>query len=112
MKEIGPVSIRINEDEKNEISQIGSKLGDGPSVASGIRALLKFYRDNKPSDNQEEEFKLVEIEISRLKSSPFGFDKKEISLLEKELEKAKEKYKKLKSESIKERLLKLVNSAS
>ena len=110
MKDLGPVSIRISEEERTEISRIGQELGDGPSIASGIRALLKYHKDNRPSKNQEEELQLLESEIAGLKNSPFGFDKKEILALEKGLDKAKENFKKNKMDSFKERL-KLVNTA-
>ncbi len=110
MSDLGPVSIRITEDEKKEIIKIAVEAQKGSSIAAGIRVLLEKYREHKPSQNKEEELQALEAEIASLKSSPFGFDKKEILALEKGLEKAKENFKKNKMDSFKERL-KLINSA-
>lgn len=105
-----PVSIRLSQEEVDRLKEISGNK----SVAAGVRELLKFYDANKGSveDSDIAEFTALESEIKALKDSPFGFDKKVISQLEKELEKVRETYKKKKSESLKERILNLVKSAS
>jgi hypothetical protein len=107
MNEANPVSIRLTTEEQDQLKEIGG----GKSIAAGVRELLKLYQANQLQEPSENELSLLEGEIENLKKSPFGFDKKEIQLLEKELSKAKESYKKKKMESIKERFIKLVNSA-
>jgi molecular chaperone GrpE (heat shock protein) len=103
-----PISIRISKEMAEDIKKISNK----DSVAAGVIALYKFYKENHLEGiNETEQLLSLESEIKDLKNSPFGFDKKEILNLEKELEKAKEKFRTKKSESLKERLLKLVNSA-
>lgn len=106
MSDINPISIRLTTVEQEKLKEIGGK-----SVAAGIRELLRLYELNKLEEPKESELELVEKEIHALKNSPFGFDKKEIQMLEKELSKAKESYKQKKIDSMKARLLKLVNSA-
>jgi hypothetical protein len=107
MNESSPVSIRLTEDEQIKLKEIGG----GKSVAAGVKELLRLYKAGQLEEPKENELSILEYEIEDLKKSPFGFDKKEIQLLEKELAKAKESYKKKKVESIKERFMKLVNSA-
>jgi hypothetical protein len=103
-----PFSIRLTQDEYDRLKDISG----GKSVAGGVKELLRLYEEGSlVGDKGEDELSLLEHEIKGLKSSPFGFDKKEIALLERELDKAKEKYKKIKSESLKERILSLINSA-
>lgn len=106
--ESSPVSIRLSEVEVNKLKEIGG----GKSVAAGVKELLRLYEGKALTETNDgsELLSSLEAEIKGLKDLPFGFDKNEIKILEKELEKAKEKYIKKKSESIKERL-KLVNSA-
>jgi hypothetical protein len=104
-----PVSIRLSEIDKTLLRELGNE-----SVSTGVKKLIHLYREGSlsaPGPDQEEQFRVIEEEIKNLKSSPFGFDKKEIMALEKGLEKAKEEFKKSKTESIKERLKLLVNSA-
>lgn len=104
-----PISIRIPRPMADELKGLTGK----DSVAAGVIYLYEFYKGHsKESGSDTDELRSLEIEIGELKDSPFGFDKKEIALLERELEKAKDKFKKKKAESLKERLLKLVNSAS
>lgn len=107
---LSPISIRLTQDEADELKEIGG----GKSVAAGVKVLLQMYKVKEISQGTVEidEFKALEEEVKGLKNSPFGFDKKEIVMLERELEKAKEKYKKIKSESLKERILGLVKSVS
>lgn len=107
MNESSPVSIRLTEDEQTRLKEISG----GKSVAAGVRELLRLYQSGQLEESKENELSMIETDIQNLKNSPFGFDKKEIQLLEKELAKAKENYKKKKMESIKERFIKLVNSA-
>lgn len=107
MNESSPVSIRLTEDEQKKLKKIS---GD-KSIAAGVRELLRLYQAGQLEEPKENELFLLEEEIENLKNSPFGFDKKEIQLLEKELSKTKDNYKKKKMESIKERFIKLVNSA-
>jgi len=106
MSDVNPISIRLTTEEQDKLKEIGGK-----SVAAGVRELLRLYELNKLQAPQESELEMLEKEIQALKSSPFGFDKKEIQILEKELHKAKESYKQKKIESMKDRFLKLVNSA-
>lgn len=102
-----PISIRLSEADVKLLKELG-----GERVSTGVKKLIELYREGTLGTSERpEELESIEIEIKNLKSSPFGFDKKEIQLLERELEKAKEKYKKLKTESLKDRILKLVNSA-
>lgn len=107
--ESSPVSIRLSPEEAHELKEIGG----GKSVAAGVKELLRMYKTKEIIDDSGgiDELKALETEIKGLKDSPFGFDKKEIGMLERELDKAKDKYKKLKSESLKERILSLINSA-
>ncbi len=107
MNESSPVSIRLTTDEQDQLKEISG----GKSVAAGVRELLRLYQAGKLEEPKENELSLLEAEIEELKKSPFGFDKKEIQLLEKELGKAKDNYKKKKMESITKRFIKLVNSA-
>jgi hypothetical protein len=107
MNESNPVSIRLTEDEQTELK----KISGGKSVAAGVKELLRLHRAGQLEEPKENELSLLEAEIENLRKSPFGFDKKEIQLLEKDLAKTKESYKKKKMESIKERFMKLVNSA-
>ena len=95
-----PISIRLSQEEADTLKEIGG----GKSVAAGVKELLRLYSANELTEDSGgiEELKALEAEIKGLK---------EISMLEKELDKAKEKYKKLKSESLKERILGLINSA-
>lgn len=104
-----PISIRLSQEEADALKEIGG----GKSVAAGVKELLRLYKANELSEDSGgiDELMALEAEIKGLKDSPFGFDKKEISMLERELDKAKEKYKKIKSESLKERILGLINSA-
>lgn len=107
MNESSPVSIRLTEEEQTKLKEISG----GKSVAAGVRELLRLYQAGQLEESKENELTLLEEEIENLKKSPFGFDKKEIQQLEKDLARAKESYKKKKMESIKERFVKLVNSA-
>ena len=107
MNESSPVSIRLSSEEQEQLKAISG----GKSVAAGVRELLRLFSTNQLNEIKPDELSLLEAEIEDLKKSPFGFDKKEIQLLEKELNKAKDNYKKKKMESIKERFIKLVNSA-
>ena len=107
MNESSPVSIRLSTEEQEKLKEISG----GKSVAAGVRELLRLFKPGQLEEPKENELSLLEEEIENLKKSPFGFDKKEIQLLEKELSKAKDNYKKKKMESIKERFVKLVNSA-
>lgn len=107
MNESSPVSIRLTTEEQEQLKEISG----GKSVAAGVRELLRLHQAGQLEEPKENELTLLETEIENLKKSPFGFDKKEIQLLEKELSKAKDNYKKKKMESIKERFIKLVNSA-
>lgn len=103
-----PVSIRLSPEEVDRLKEISGNK----SVAAGVRELLKFYEQNKQLESRDtDELNALESEIKALKDSPFGFDKKVILQLEKELDKVKEVYKKKKSESLKERILNLVKSA-
>lgn len=103
-----PFSIRLTQGEADKLKEVSG----GKSVAGGVKELLRLYETgNLGHDKGEDELSALEQEIKGLKDSPFGFDKKEIALLERELDKAKEKYKKIKSESLKERILSLINSA-
>jgi hypothetical protein len=107
MNESSPVSIRLTIEEQEHLKEISG----GKSVAAGVRELLRLYQAGELEEPKENELSLLEAEIENLKKSPFGFDRKEIQLLEKELSKAKDNYKKKKMDSIKERFVKLVNSA-
>lgn len=107
MNESNPVSIRLTEDEQTELK----KISGGKSVAAGVKELLRLHKAGQLEEPKENELSLLEAEIENLRKSPFGFDKKEIQALEKDLARAKESYKKKKMESIKERFMKLVNSA-
>lgn len=107
MSESNPVSIRLTTEEQEKLKDISG----GKSVAAGVRELLRLYMSGQLEEPKENELSNLEAEIENLKKSPFGFDKKEIQILEKELSKAKDNYKKKKMESIKERFIKLVNSA-
>jgi hypothetical protein len=103
-----PISIRLSEADIKLLKELG-----GDRVSTGVKKLIELYREGVVGTSEgTDDLSSIEQEIKSLKSSPFGFDKKEILLLEKELEKAKEKYKKLKTDSLKDRILKLVNSAS
>ncbi len=107
MSDASPISIRLTEDEQNQLKEISG----GKSVAAGVRELLRLYQAGQLQEQDVNELSLLEDEIKNLKLSPFGFDKKEIQLLEKELNNAKENYRKNKMKSIKDRCIKLVNSA-
>ena len=102
-----PISIRLSEADIKLLKALG-----GDRVSTGVKKLIELYREGTFSASHPDDLTSLEQEIQNLKNSPFGFDKKEIQLLERELEKAKEKYKKLKTDSLKDRILKLVNSAS
>ena len=107
MNDSNPVSLRLTLEEQESLKIIGG----GKSVAAGVRELLKLYESKMLNSEQSDEFELIEREIEALRSSPFGFDKKEILQLEKEFTKAKEELKRKKVESLKERVLNLVKSA-
>lgn len=106
--ETSPISIRLSQEEANDLKEIGG----GKSVAAGVKELLRMYKTKELSEDEGgfDELTALEIEIKGLKDSPYGFDKKEIAMLERELNKAKDKYKDLKSKSIKDRILGLVKS--
>jgi len=108
--ETSPISIRLSPEEAHELKEIGG----GKSVAAGVKELLRMFKSKEISEDNGgiDELKALEVEIKGLKDSPFGFDKKEIAMLERELDKAKEKYKVIKSKSIKDRILGLVKSVS
>lgn len=107
--ESNPISIRLSELEANKLKEIGG----GKSVAAGVKELLRLYGEGGISGESStgvDELKALEAEIKGLKDSPFGFDKKEITMLERELEKAKAKFKDSKVGSLRERILGLVKS--
>jgi hypothetical protein len=108
MSDNNPVSVRLTEEQKDKLRDIG-----GGSIAKGIVACLEAYQDpaNQFSNDKEKDFDKVQAEINALKSSPFGFDKKIIQELEKELSKAVDEYKKTRANSIKSNILKLLKSS-
>ena len=107
MSEAIPVSVRLTEEEKSQLKSIG----DEGTLVSGIRKLLEIHQHSTSvKQSKEEELKLIEEEIKSLRKSPFGADKKEMASLEKLLEETKAKLAGSQTESIKNRLLKLMKS--
>lgn len=110
MKDLVPFSIRISGEDKERLPKIGEELGKSNTAAAGIRALIEFYDKNKAlQDPDEEQLKSFEINITKIKSSKFPYDPKEIKLLEDGLDKAKAKLVKKKMDAMKNQL-KLINS--
>lgn len=110
MSSNNPFSVRLGTSEKALLEELGKG-----SISKGIHFLIEFYQTNKSSISEgatpEQHLRMLQEEIEGLKKSPFGFDKKEISELEKELNKALSNFKKRKTESLKDSILKLIKSA-
>ena len=100
-----PVSIRISDNEKESLRDVGRG-----SIAEGVRKLLVEHQESSTTDKGIQKIKKIENEIQELKNSPFGLtkeEKKSIKLMEARLEKAKLSYNTKKVNSINEQLDKL-----